>query len=419
MKQTLFCVVFFCCFVTGNAQVEIEDNPSYTSSPHKPYLDDILSADVLRGRSEAEEITPNGQKICFDKRIKVKTQTLTGPAEICLFINTKIGLVAYSPLKPGGPAICDINPSRADFNLSIIGLKGNTYNYYNYKKKGVIEHFVTTSNSQRYLYQHSSTVANAMLHKKDENKEYCDRKVKGWAYRYENRAETWYLFGKSLPDAVILQPNKYLGNFGIGYQYSDKGLIIIMEVSSVEFTSEIVSMEEVWLCFDPSAFRVFEDEHFEKSMSDIQKKKERLDRQLAQIKNDGCENEQRRVTTHQYEMLRQQEQNLQTARQGNTQQSITAQTAQANTIINYDEVIVANIYDTRLKICRTNRQLEKASGSSLQRLQQKLTCLNTQLTTQMATQAELRQVNTQYPRDPGKQFTAKARIYVSRMSACD
>lgn len=419
MKQLFFASLFFCSALITKAQVVIEDNPSYTNSPDKPYLDKILDASVLAGTTAEEDISPNGQKICFDKKIKVKTNTLSGPAEVCLFINTKIGLVAYTSLKPGIPGACNINQEQQDFSLSIIGLKGNLYTYRNIKKKGVIEHWMMTGNSHRFMYQYSSTEANSMLYKKDESKMYCNGKVKAWAYKYEHRDEKWFLFGKSLPDAVVMQPLKYLGNFGVGFQYTDKGLLLIMEVSSESFTASIVSIEDVYECFNPAPFKIFEEEHLTKSLQDISEKREKLEAKIAKIKHDECERAELQVANYELETLNRQEENVRQSGIGNLQQNNATQNARANSIINYDDVIQNSIYDTQLKICRTTQKLNKASGSSRDSYQQRLSCLNEQLTTQIHTQQQFQRINTQYPNDAGKKFAEKAKLYIRGLRGCN
>ncbi len=415
----LFFILILAAVKTSTAQVVIEDNPSYINAADKPYLDKILDATVLAGTTEKEDITPTGQKICFDKKIKVKTNTLTGPAEICLFINTKIGLVAYSSLKAGATGNCDIKQDQPDFSLSIISLKGNLYTYQNIKKKNTVEHWMTTGNSNRFMYQYSSTASNSMLYKKEESKTYCGGKIKAWAYKYEDRNEKWFLFGKSLPSAVVMQPLKYLGNFGVGFQYTDKGLLLIMEVNSDVFTSEIKSIEDVYICFDPAPFKVLEDERLNRSLTDITKKRERLRSRITKIKTDDCESSELQVINYEIEALNRQEENVRQAAIGNLQQSYATQHAATNSMINYDDVIQGSIYDTQLKICRTTQQLNKASGNNRDSYQQRLSCLNDQLRSQIRTQQQFNQVNTQYPRDTGKRFAEKSKLYMQNLKGCN
>ena len=83
----------------------------------------ILNAPALLNESALVNLTPNSEKICFDKIIKVKQATSRGPAETCLYINTETGIMAYSPLKPGSTGICEIKRDLPDFALNLISLK--------------------------------------------------------------------------------------------------------------------------------------------------------------------------------------------------------------------------------------------------------------------------------------------------------
>ena len=170
MKYFILAALLSGLFGVASGQVVIEENPSYTIPSNKPFINKLLDAAVLEGGAAPEAITPNVNKICFDKKMRVKVTTIKGPAEVCVFINTKIGLVAYTALKQGRTGACDIKPEQPDFSLTVIGLKGNTYTYFNVKKKAGIEHRVLTGNSNRFLYQYASTTANEMLYKKDEAK---------------------------------------------------------------------------------------------------------------------------------------------------------------------------------------------------------------------------------------------------------
>lgn len=46
----------------------------------------------------------------------------------------------------------------------------------------------------------------------------------------------------------------------MGYQFTDKGLYIIMEMESGSYSCKITELEEVSVCFDPAPFKIAEDE---------------------------------------------------------------------------------------------------------------------------------------------------------------
>ncbi len=419
MKYFIFAALLSGLFCKVSGQVVIEENPSYTIPSNKPFINKLMDAAVLGPGGEAAEIRPDVNKICFDKKIKVKTNTLKGPSEVCLFINTKIGLVAYTSLKPGSIDVCNIKPEQPDFSLSVIGLKGNLYTYFNVKKKSGIEHRVITGNSNRFLYQYAATEANSTLYKKDEQKEYLGGKVKAWAYKYENRPEKWFIFGKTLPDAVIMQPFKYLGNFGVGFQYTDKGLFLIMEISADSYGAEILSIEDMPECFNPAGFTMAEDEAYHKIMQDIKKDREKLERAQGRVKTDDCPELQYRIIQHQYAMLNKREENLRQSAMGNLQQDMNALNAKAAVQFDYEGIIQANIYETQFNICRTQKKLRNATGSNRVTQQEKLDCLKEQLAAETESQKQILLISAQYPKDAGKRISEQAKVYLRNLTGCN
>lgn len=384
--------------------------------PHAPFLRNIYEADVIEGRSVPQIIAPTSQKICFDKKMRIKTITSRGPAEICVFINTKIGLIGYTPLKPRADAVCDIKPELSDFRFSIIGLKGNVYNYFNNKKKDVIEHWVQTGNSATYQYEFSSTSTNAQLHKKAERRDYCDGKVKAQLYKVDGQPQEWFLFGKHYPDAITMQPKKFLGQFAVGYQYSDKGLFIIMQMTDANMDSKILEIEDVETCFDPSPFKVFEDEQQTKVTEEISKQRQRIQRDREKKERyPSCESKKNEWLSYQEEAINRQEQNLEQSKRGNMMQNTATQQAQAN-LMNYDDMIQTMIYETELKLCRAEQsQAENPSESK----QKKIQCLQESLVKQKQTKQKFQQINTQYRNEPGKQFAEKAKEMLKAMIPCN
>lgn len=412
-----FLVSFQLFSYTANAQRRDSSGGGLTD----PYHIQILNADVLTGHSTMHTIVPH-ERICFDKIIKVKQVTARGPSEACLFINTTTGLIGHSPIKPGAVGVCDIKPEAEDFSLFVMGLAGNTYHYFNVKKKNNIEHHMATMNSQQFVYQFSSTGNNAVLQKKTERRSYCNDKVKAWAYRVDGRSETWYLFGKQFPSQVLMTPKKYLGNYGVGYVHSDKGLFIIMQLEATAIDSKILDITDTEICFDPSGFAVFEDEMIVKATNSIQRKREKLQRDLANLKPDEpCMSIRKSSIQYQQQALDRQEENLHRSLQGHLGQSGPAQQARGDAMMNYDDQIELLILDTQHKICRTQEQLSRQTqgSSSQQRSQQKLNCLNEALTQHIATREQLKRVEREYEGQAGRIMEQKARVFLRGMKLCD
>lgn len=416
MKLKLsFSVCLLLCVISVFAQPPRRDT-AFGSGPHAAYLRSVVRADVLEGRTEAATITPTGQKICFDKLMKVKSVTGRGTGVTCVYLDTRTGIIGYTPLKPGTDAACDIKQEDPNFVFSVIGLKGNVYNYHNNKKKNVIEHWVQTSNSATYQYEFISTGGNAPLRKKTERRDYCDGKIKAQLYKVDGKPTEWYLFGKQLPDEVLMQPKKFLGSMAVGYQYSDKGLFIIMQMVGTGIDSKILSLEEVNVCFDPSPFKVFEDEQEQKMQQSIQREREKIAREEGKPEQyPGCQSKKATLLNYQKQSLNRQEQNMQQARTGNTMQDIRTQQAQAN-LMNYDDAIQTLIYETELKLCRAEQRMSQQPSEANQK---KITCLQQSLAQQKQVQQRMQIINTQHRNEPGKQYAEKAKAMMGAMRPCN
>jgi hypothetical protein len=416
--KTLFVSAMGCLLAVAAFAQPGSRRPDSTGggSSYDPYRNSVLRADVLEGRSAPQRITPNGQKICFDKRVKAKVITDRGPAEVCLFVNTKIGLTAYMFLRPGGSGFCDIKPDDPQFKLTVIGMKGNVYTYMNAEKNGMIQHWVQTDNSNRHLYQNTSSAPNAILYKKIERRDYCDGKIKAQCYKVDAKPEQWFLFGKQFPDALTMKPAKYLGNFAIGYADSDKGLFIIMQMVGAGLDSKIVELEDVRICFDPSPFKVFEDELESGVMSDIRKQRERIERDAARAERyPACESKKAVLINFQREALQRQEENLRRSRQGNTTQDMEAQKAMAN-LMNYDDMVQGAIYEGELSLCRAQQSQAESPSESTQR---SIDCLQRQIAALRNTQSKFIALNSRMRDEPGMLFAEKAKLFLQAMIGCD
>lgn len=388
----------------------------FSGYPQAHFHNSIYSADVLTGNSSAQTILPNREKMCFDKILKVKIVTSKGPGEICVFLNTKIGLIAFTPLKQGSAGVCDIKPELPDFRLSVIGLKGNVYNYLNMKKKSGIEHYVQTSNSETNQYQFNTTIPPVALRKKLERRDYCGGKVKAQLYKVDGKPTQWFLWGKEFPDAVVFQPNKYLGNFAVGYAYSDKGLFIIMQMISGEMDAKISDIRSADICFDPAPFKVFEDEQQQKLRESITRERERIERDEAKPeKYSTCQTKKEVLINFQKEALLRREQNMQQVKGGNLIQDIRVQQAQVD-LYSQDDALQQMIYESELKICRAEqRQLESPSVAN----QQKIQCLREALSSQQNAKRRFEQIDTQFRNEPGRQLAEKSKALLQAIRPCN
>ena len=343
-----------------------------------PWQTAILNAPVVSGESAAINIVPNGEALCFDKQIKIKLTKGSTILEQCLYFNTNEGYVGYLPPRnSAGGGLCDIKPQEKDFLFFVIGSKGNVYTYKTTENRGSLEFWVSTGNTQTHQYNMNTSTGTAVLHKKTETRLYCDDKVRAWSYKYDGNPEAYFMFGKTYPPAINVMSSRYLGNFGIGYRYTDKGLYMIMEMQSAGYTVKITDVNEVNTCFDPHAFRILEDQFMIKRTAELQKEREKIDRDEARIRNDDeCAAARRNIIVFKKAQLRIQEEGMQTIPQGNAYQNQNVQEAYRN-MMDPLFMVQGDILQTQLSICNTEVALRRRPSSN--ETISKLACLQGQL----------------------------------------
>ena len=419
MKKLLIFIAI--CF-TVNAQAQPPRDTVWGNFPNQPYLNQILRATVVSGETQQIIIHPNQEPFCFDKKITIKSTVGSRVFEQCIYLDTKGGLLAFLlPVNSSGGGLCDIKPDDKDFHFSVMGLKGNVFNYHNTEKKGQLQHWVSTGNTveHRYIFEGANNTNQYTLHKKGERRDYCDGKIKATSYKYDGAtAPTLFLFGKNYPADINVTANKYIGNFGIGYQYTDKGLYLIMENVASGYTCKITSIEDVNVCFDPSPFKKMEDEFLTKRTAELQKMREKIakDEQKAANSQD-CSSEKMAVVNFQKEELRRQEENLTNANHGNVYQDNVTQRAYAG-MMDPLRMVQESILNTKVGICQTQVNINKRPNDNS--LQAKLNCKTALLGKLTAAEAEMRAIDTEFALSPGKAMAEKSKVYLRVMAGnCD
>lgn len=406
MKKLMLWIPLVAFSLLAYAQEEDElDSLAFGDSPHRPFLLSILDVPVLEPMSSPSLIVPNENILCYDKTITFKTSGESLNVNGCLFIDTEDGFMSFIPPKRERYPDCLIKDQEDDFNLTVIGLAGNVFNYQNFRKNGELQHMVSTGNSENYVYAYSATPDPISLELTEESKEFLDGKIKAWVYERQGGGQKWYLFGKEFPPALTFSPKKYLGNFGIGYHYSDKGLYLIMQVVGTGYDAEIIEIEDQMTCFDSRKFRHIETEFFNSAMESIDRKKNKLDEKAGSIDTeDYCAGLKARNIQYEQEMLSRQEASIQQAKQGNLQQNTTAMQAMSQGMFNYDDLIQQQIYETELEICQQEKILtfpaNARSPGTVQRVRDKIQCLEQQKAMQIETQQKLLALNDQLRDDP-------------------
>jgi hypothetical protein len=423
MKSKIIIACISCLILTASS-VKAQHTPRrdtvWGSWSNQEYYNSILQAPVTTGETQPVNIIPNQAPLCFDKKITVKSTIGSTVVEQCLYLDTKGGLVGF--IKATGYSsnnMCTIRPDDENFSFSVIGLKGNAYLYSNTKKKNIIQHWVSTGNTQTYAIQANSNTGTYSLKNKQISKSYCSEKIKATAYKFDSpNSPLLYLFGKTYPPTLNVTTNKYIGNFGIGYQYTDRGLYIIMETKSSRFACEITSIEDVNTCFDPSAFMLKEDDFVRKQRERFLKEKEKLDRDEARISDsDACAAHERNIIVFKKAQLRINEQNLQEMTQGNLYQNQQAQMANLN-LMNPSVMVQGDILYILHSICNTEVALrERPSDNGIA---EKLSCLRAHLTRLYTAETQMGELDVLYATEPARAYSEKSRLYRELMlRACN
>ncbi|MBC7937299.1 MAG: hypothetical protein H7Y86_18290 [Rhizobacter sp.] len=383
-----------------------------------PYQRAILVAPVVSGERSPVFILPNSEQLCFDKQVKIKTQSAGRVSEQCLYFNTASGYVGYCmPRNSAGGGLCDIKPFEKDFVFYVIGTKGNLYTYQTTDEgNGRLKHWVTMSGTQANPYTLPGSNTGMMrVNKKMEMKLYCDDKVKAWSYKNEAQPQLYYLFGKNYPPQLAFNIGKYLGNFGIGYQMTDKGLYIIMEMQHPSWEAKITDIDEVAVCFDPTAFQKQEEVFIEKRTEDMIKERQKIDRDRGKIRpDDPCAAHREALLVFRENQLRLQSGDMDSIRRTNNNvlQNQNVQKAYRN-MMDPLFMIQGDIISTQLSICVTEQRIRRNPNDNP--AQAKLGCLQGFIGRLRSTEAQMAALDEAYARDPTTALGKKSQLYLALM----
>ncbi len=412
-KIFLFTVLLAIASTSVVAQDPAPDT-AWGSWSQQEYYNGILQAPVITGQSSPQTISPTGQKLCFDKRIKIKSLLNSGPVEQCMYLNTREGYAGILTPSGTGADLCAIKTDDEKFIFFVTGLKGNAYTFKNTKKNGRIEHIVSTGNTQVHQLSMPSNIVQT-IHKKTERRGYCGDKIKTWAYKHDNpTSPVYFLFGKVFPAEINVSTSKFIGNSGVGYQFTDKGLFIVMEMESSSFGCKITELEEVNICFDPAPFRIAEDELYTKTLTSLQRERVKIAADEAKIGNE-CVSQKMAVINFRKEQLRVQGVRLNTSQSGNTYQYLPAQQAMGQ-MIDHAAVTKQMILENEVKICEAERRAEQTSNeASRQKYQLRISCLYSQNGQLQNLEIQLKALDIQYATEPGKAFAEKAKLFMRNL----
>lgn len=334
-------------------------------------------------------------------------------AEQAMFINSSDGVVGFLPPSSDG-LINIIMPEIPKFSFSVIGMKGNVYRYFNQKgKHDVLEHYVSTANSQTYQYQSPAMSGNApvALFRKMETGSYCNGNLTARAYRMDGSSTTWFLYSDRFPEK--LHPKKYLGSFGVGFLHTEEGIFLIVEMRTGNYQCRVTDIQNSNTCFDPNPFVLLEDKFNTSVAEGLQKENDKLAREEARISGD-CANEKLALLNFKKENQRKQEENLRRSQQGNLYQDANAQKA----MIGMMDPLVSvqqGILSAKVGICGAQHHMQHTTESGRQEDAAKIDCLNQQIAALQSLEAQMRALDQQYASEPGKAYAEKSRLYLRNM----
>jgi hypothetical protein len=380
-----------------------------------PWHNRATQVPVLINPEQAKTFQPR-EKICFDKKIFIKHAGGSRPAEMYVFVNTEDGYTGVMIGKDGMLGNGDFKPNDEKFRLMVLGRKGNVYSYFNRKKKGNIEHFVSTGNTETHLYNFSFGDGNDVVYKKTIRNMYCGDKFKTWSYKAnDGDAPVFHLFGRTYPNKLVCKD--FIGYSGVGFLNTDMGIYIACEMEKGAVSFEMREFNDVEVCFDPAEFKETEQEMFAEIGDKLEQEKRKLD---GRTFSGDCASEKTALNNYKKEMIDKKKRNKETAQSGNVYQNRNVQKAYAD-MMDPADMIQEGIHEMDVKICKMQKDISNASsrGQNTSRQQQKLTCYNTQKSQLISAKAEMQAIDNRYPNDPGKAYTEKIRIAGRMTQSCN
>jgi hypothetical protein len=372
----------------------------------------LINAPILLPGAEAMTLVPNRQRFCFDMMVDVELTYGGRTVEQGTFLNNTDGYLGFTTGTTDGSGPRNIiMPEIADFNFMVFGFKGNAYRYFNRKnKQNVIEHWVSTANTDQHKYQISDALTTAPLARKNILHPFLGGTVQAMAYKIDGQPTTWYLHGDHYPE--FLHVLKFFGGFGIGTLRAREGTFIVMQMQTGSNSSTIKSIDYNRVCFDATGYKMQEDEFIAGRRLALDKERIRIDRHMESAQRaTTCQSQRIAIVNFEREELRRQELNLDNATHGNTYQDATTQNAYLGMMDPLTTVQIS-ILQTRLSICQAQESLNHGGGNAAQT---KLSCNTSALASLLNIEAQMRALDIEYATPVGASLSRKAQLWLREM----
>lgn len=392
---------------------------SINAQPGTPgWRSSMLNVPYLSRSTPSPDLLIN-QRFHFDKKMVVKLELSAGQiSHLCIWLNTTDGYMGILPITTGGSSpIVDILPELSDFVFSIIGMNGNVYRYYNAEgKRGSIEKWVSSFNTESYKFEYTYPVVSSVLRNKNQPGNYFNGQVTGAkAYMFDGGTAKLFLYGNSYPQNIHVQ--KIFGNFGVGYLRATEGTYLIFETQNFETSFKIKSIETNFASFTPSDYKLVEDVYFQKRSAEFEKEEEKIARDEAKINSGDCITERTHELNWRKQLIRQQKTNLLLGTTGNLYQDKEAQKAvfaQMDPLI----TVQSSIYTAKISLCNTRASLSRYPGDAS--LNRTIACLQTAIVNLEQVEARLHAIDLQYANDISRAYLEKSAYYLrNRQIGCE
>lgn len=372
------------------------------SQPGSPSGDRRLSLDVPFLSSGSPGRNPSGTISRFDKRILI---TSSGGSYTCLYLNTRNGDRAVSIDRDG--AGCRDQPPINDekFNLMLFTPSGEVLSFYNRKKNGRIERYVTSGGTE--LVPVNYLPDTGLLERRGEAVDFFRRDYTAHPYRVNTSgAPKVYLVGERAPERLTVQ--KSLGYNGIGYLKTDKGIFMSFRIEKGEIFFNVQSWENVEVTFDKAPFRLVEaelstefSEYYDREMRKLEAKRF----------SGSCSEYEQGLNELRKQELRRQREPVGRTKSGNVYQSPTALSGYSD-LVDPSFQLESFDMDTQVKICKAEATLTRSGGEQTRaRLAEKIRCLNNLRLDIARVKTEMDALDQRYRDNPERGLAEKQRLF--------
>ncbi len=379
---------------------------------------ELMHAPVLTRTEDQIHIVPH-QQFCFDVMMDVELNFGGVSRETAVFLNTTDGYIGYTPPSRGG-AINIIMPEVESFAFTVVSYKlGNVYMFRNQKasRGDDIDHILSTSNTEAHNYQEENMLAAAPLSRKTERREYCNGNMRATAYKRSDENTTWFIYGGDYDTHHVMPQTltvlKYVGAFGVGIIQTDWGAFIVTERQMGSSYTVIKNIERVHVCFDPSEFKMAEQDYYNKAGQDLDAESSKIDQDEAEISHhDHCQSEEMDLINFRRQNVQAQRGNLQTAQSGNLLQNTAAQRGMLG-MMDPSTMVQESILQTKINICNIEHDMSLHPDDAS--LQDRLDCNNRLLGQLQEAKTQMDQIDHQYP-NPAEAIARKSRLMLTVQS---